>query len=372
MCQITCISPYFLLVIHTLRYFRTASTDIAGFPAYIEVGYVDGVEFTHYNSESKKAEAKQDWMKSFAVDNPDYWEMETQRNVVNEHVFLVNIGIAKERFNHTGGVHIIQWMFGCEWNDETNETDGCNQHSYDGEDFIALDTKTMTYVAANPQAFITTLKWNRDQDRKEYRKHYYTEMCPSLLRRLVNYGQKVLMRTELPKVSLLQKTPSSPVTCHASGFYPHMADLFWRKDGEQLHEDVDSGQTLPNHDGTFQMMVDLRLEVTDEVEGQYECVFQLAGVKGEIVTKLEKRNILSNARNEGEEPSSRILVTANVLSFTTCVLFCLKTHAGTGRTCKFHTGSPKPGSNSVPLQCEVDAPTNHSPTGPPFSYIQLL
>ncbi|XP_019740145.1 class I histocompatibility antigen, F10 alpha chain-like [Hippocampus comes] len=239
-------------------------------------------------------------MKSFAVDNPDYWEMETQRNVVNEHVFLVNIGIAKERFNHTGGVHIIQWMFGCEWNDETNETDGCNQHSYDGEDFIALDTKTMTYVAANPQAFITTLKWNRDQDRKEYRKHYYTEMCPSLLRRLVNYGQKVLMRTELPKVSLLQKTPSSPVTCHASGFYPHMADLFWRKDGEQLHEDVDSGQTLPNHDGTFQMMVDLRLEVTDEVEGQYECVFQLAGVKGEIVTKLEKRNILSNARNEAE------------------------------------------------------------------------
>uniref|UniRef100_A0A3Q3E3G6 Ig-like domain-containing protein n=1 Tax=Hippocampus comes TaxID=109280 RepID=A0A3Q3E3G6_HIPCM len=288
------------VLIHTLRYFRTASTDIAGFPAYIEVGYVDGVEFTHYNSESKKAEAKQDWMKSFAVDNPDYWEMETQRNVVNEHVFLVNIGIAKERFNHTGGVHIIQWMFGCEWNDETNETDGCNQHSYDGEDFIALDTKTMTYVAANPQAFITTLKWNRDQDRKEYRKHYYTEMCPSLLRRLVNYGQKVLMRTELPKVSLLQKTPSSPVTCHASGFYPHMADLFWRKDGEQLHEDVDSGQTLPNHDGTFQMMVDLRLEVTDEVEGQYECVFQLAGVKGEIVTKLEKRNILSNARNEAE------------------------------------------------------------------------
>lgn len=89
----------------------------------------------------------------------------------------------------------MQWMFGCDWNDETNDTDGCNQHSYDGEDFIALDTKTMTYVAANLQAFITKLKWNHDQARKEYRKHYYTEICPSLLRRLVNYGQKFLMRT---------------------------------------------------------------------------------------------------------------------------------------------------------------------------------
>uniref|UniRef100_A0A3B4X7Q8 Ig-like domain-containing protein n=1 Tax=Seriola lalandi dorsalis TaxID=1841481 RepID=A0A3B4X7Q8_SERLL len=58
---------------------------------------------------------------------------------------------------------------------------------------------------------------------------------------------------ELPSVSLLQKTPSSPVSCHATGFYPHRAVMFWRKDGEDLHEDVDQGEILPNNDETFQM-----------------------------------------------------------------------------------------------------------------------
>uniref|UniRef100_A0A3Q2Y8C3 Ig-like domain-containing protein n=1 Tax=Hippocampus comes TaxID=109280 RepID=A0A3Q2Y8C3_HIPCM len=78
-------------------------------------------------------------------------------------------------------------------------------------------------------------------------------------------------------VSLLQKTPSSPVTCHATGFYPRTSDLFWRKDGEQLHEDVEMGQTLPNHDGTFQTAVHLKVEAARDAEGKYECVFQLAG-----------------------------------------------------------------------------------------------
>ncbi|XP_072769662.1 major histocompatibility complex class I-related gene protein-like [Nerophis lumbriciformis] len=103
---------------------------------------------------------------------------------------------------------------------------------------------------------------------------------------------------ELPEVFLLQKTPSSPVTCMATGFYPDLADLFWRKDGEQIFEDVEHGELLPNHDGTFQMSVELKVEVTAEVEGKYECVFQLSGVKEDLVTKLERRSILSNASHE--------------------------------------------------------------------------
>ncbi|XP_072769672.1 uncharacterized protein [Nerophis lumbriciformis] len=106
---------------------------------------------------------------------------------------------------------------------------------------------------------------------------------------------------ELPEVFLLQKTPSSPVTCMATGFYPDLADLFWRKDGEQIFEDVEHGELLPNHDGTFQMSVELKVEVTAEVEGKYECVFQLSGVKEDLVTKLERRSILSNASHESEK-----------------------------------------------------------------------
>lgn len=96
-------------------------------------------------------------------------------------------------------------------------------------------------------------------------------------------------------MSLLQKTPSSPVSCHATGFYPDRAALIWRKDQEELHEDVDHGEILPNHDGTFQMSVDLNLSsVTPEDWRRYDCVFQLYGVKDDIVTRLDKDKIRTN------------------------------------------------------------------------------
>ncbi|KAI3358873.1 hypothetical protein L3Q82_015270 [Scortum barcoo] len=104
-----------------------------------------------------------------------------------------------------------------------------------------------------------------------------------------------LLISNLPSVSLLQKSPSSPVSCHATGFYPDRATLIWRKDGEELHEDVDHGEILPNHDGSFQMSVDLKLSsVTPEDWSRYDCVFHLSGVKDDIVTKLDKAEIRTN------------------------------------------------------------------------------
>lgn len=96
-------------------------------------------------------------------------------------------------------------------------------------------------------------------------------------------------------MSLLQRTPSSSVNCHATGFYPHGAMMFWRRNGEEIHEGVNHGEILPNHDGTFQMSVDLDLStVTPEEFGNYDCVFQLSGVKKDIITKLDKAMIRTN------------------------------------------------------------------------------
>ncbi|XP_061922693.1 class I histocompatibility antigen, F10 alpha chain-like [Entelurus aequoreus] len=285
-------------VIHTLKYFYTSSSQVPNFPEFVMVGYVDEVQVVHYDSESRKAEAKQDWMNQITEEDPNYWQRQTENCVAQEQVYKVNIENLKKRFNQTGGVHTYQWMYGCEWNDETDEVKGWNQRGYDGEDHISLDMKTWTWTAAKQQAFPTKLKWDQDILRLDYLKYYYTEDCPSYLKKYVKYGKEVLMRTELPEVFLLQKTPSSPVTCMATGFYPDLADLFWRKDGEQMFEDVEHGELLPNHDGTFQMSVGLKVEVTADVEGKYECVFQLSGVEEDLVTKLERRSILSNASHE--------------------------------------------------------------------------
>ncbi|XP_061755476.1 class I histocompatibility antigen, F10 alpha chain-like [Nerophis ophidion] len=309
-------------VIHTLQYFYTASSQVPNFPEYVSVGYVDGVQIDHYDSNSRKAEAKQDWMNKITAEDPKYWQRQTEINVVNELTDKHGLEVLKKRFNQTGGVHILQWMYGCEWNDETDEVKGWQQQGYDGEDYISLDMKTWTFTAAKQQAFPDKLKRDQDKHLLEYNKFYYTEECPSYLKKYVNNGKEVLMRTELPEVFLLQKTPSSPVSCMATGFYPDGADLFWRKDGEQIFEDVEHGEILPNHDGTFQMSVALKVEVTADVEGKYECVFQLSGVKEDLVTKLERRSILSNASHE-DNLSVALAATAAVLAVAAIIIIII-------------------------------------------------
>ncbi|XP_037650640.1 H-2 class I histocompatibility antigen, Q9 alpha chain-like isoform X1 [Sebastes umbrosus] len=280
---------------HSLKYFFTASTGVQNFPEFVSVGLVDEFEISHYDSNTRREEPKQDWMSNVTEENPQYWERETEFCKGKQQAFKVNLEVAKKRFNQTGDVHIVQRMYGCEWDDVTEEVKGYFQDGYDGEDFISLDLETETWVAPKLQAVITKHKWDNEKAEIARLKHYLTQICPEWVKKYVNYGRSVLLRTELPSVSLLQKTPSSPVSCHATGFYPDRATLFWRKDGEDLHEDVDHGEILPNHDGTFQMSADLKLSsVPPEDWRRYDCVFQLSGVKDDLVTRLDKAVIRTN------------------------------------------------------------------------------
>nr|APD68797.1 MHC class I alpha antigen [Trachinotus ovatus] len=299
-------------VTHSMKYFYTASSQVPNFPEFVVVGLVDEVQMGHYDSNTGRAEPKQDWMKKYTQDHPQYLETEAGKFLGSQQTFKVNIETAKQRFNQTGGVHIYQNMYGCEWDDETGEVKGYDQYGYDGEDFISLDLKTETWIAPTPQAFITKNKWDNDKAQNTYLKNYYTQLCPEWLKKYVNYGRSSLMRTELPSVSLLQKSPSSPVSCHATGFYPDRALMLWRKDGEDLHEDVDQGEILPNNDGKFQMSANLDLSsVKPEDWGRYECVFQLSGVKEDIVKRLEKAVIRTNS--EKSTPLIPIIIAAVVI-----------------------------------------------------------
>ncbi|XP_028317664.1 H-2 class I histocompatibility antigen, alpha chain-like [Gouania willdenowi] len=231
------------------------------------------------------------------ITDQQYWERETWRAMEDQQTFKVNLETAKQRFNQTGGVHIGQYMYGCEWDDETGDVDGYDQYGYDGEDFISLNLKKETWIAAKQQAFITKVKWDHDMAMMSDYKYYYTQICPDWLKKYVNAGRSSLMRTDLPSIKLLQRTPSSPVTCHATGFYPRYAVMFWRKDQEEVFEGVDHGEMLPNHDGSFQMSVDLNISlIRAEDWSRYDCVFQLKGVEEDLTVTLDKSVILSNWR----------------------------------------------------------------------------
>ncbi|KAM3875388.1 major histocompatibility complex class I-related gene protein-like [Diretmus argenteus] len=195
----------------------------------------------------------------------------------------------------SASVHIYQLMTGCEWDDQTGDVDGYAQYGYDGEDLLSFDLKTLTWIATTPEAVIIKKNWDRNRAGNEYRKSLLTTVFIGWLKKIVDYGNSTLLRTERPVVSLLQKTPYSPVSCHATGFYPDSVLLFWRRDREELHEDVVHGDLLPNHDGTFQMSVHLNLaSVKAEDWGRYDCVFQLYGIKDDIVTKLDPAVIKTN------------------------------------------------------------------------------
>ncbi|XP_029919761.1 BOLA class I histocompatibility antigen, alpha chain BL3-6-like [Myripristis murdjan] len=221
------------------------------------------------------------------------------------------------------GVHTFQVMDGCEWDDDTGVTKGFRQYGYDGEDFIAFDLKTLTWIAPIPQAFFTKQSWDDDRAWVAQTQNYLSNICIDWLKKYVNYGRSTLLRTELPSVSLLQKTPSSPVTCHASGFYPNKIMLFWRRDGEELHEDVDHGEILHNHDGTFQKSVDLDVSsVKAEDWGRYSCVFQLSGVNEDIVTKLDPEVIKTNRApgSPSEFPTGAVVgAVVGLLALAICI-----------------------------------------------------
>eukprot|EP00063_Salmo_salar_P057985 XP_014032820.1 PREDICTED: major histocompatibility complex class I-related gene protein-like [Salmo salar] len=280
---------------HSLRYVYTATSGMPDFPEFVTVGLVNGEPISYYDSIIRSETPRQDWMKE-AVD-PDYWNRNTQTSIGDEQTFKANIDVAKQRFNQTGGVHVYQNMYGCEWDDEAGVTEGFDQYGYDGEDFLAFDLKTLKWIAPTPQSLITKLKWDNNMAQIQQDKHYLTQTSIEWLKKYLDYGKSTLMRTVPPSVSLLQKTPSSPVTCHATGFYPSGVMVSWQKDGQDHHEDVEYGETLQNDDGTFQKSSHLTVTPEEWKNNKYQCVVQVTGVKEDFIKVLTESEIKTNWGN---------------------------------------------------------------------------
>ncbi|XP_030267505.1 major histocompatibility complex class I-related gene protein-like, partial [Sparus aurata] len=278
-----------------MKFFITSSTGIPNIPEFVGTVEVDELLLGYCDSNTKM-DVKHDIAKSFFIKYPERLEWYKQRCFhVFPNFFKSFTNDLMDLFNQSGGVHVLQRLNGCEWDDETGEVKGFVKFGYDGEDLLEFNPNTFTWIPLRPEAVTAKQIWDADKVMREYYKTAVTQNYPEQLKKYVDYGRSVLLRTELPSVSLLQKTPSSPVSCLATGFYPHRASLVWRKDGEELHEEVDHGEILPNHDGTFQMSVDLNLSsVTPEDWTRYDCVFQLSGVNEEIITKVEKDRIRTN------------------------------------------------------------------------------
>ncbi|KAJ8000087.1 hypothetical protein DPEC_G00201210 [Dallia pectoralis] len=209
-------------------------------------------------------------------------------------MFLFNQGMSID-------IHVLQVILGCEWDDETGVTDGFLQLGYDGEDFISFDLKTLDWITYNPEAAYARKQWAEENADPDYWKNYLTQECTVWLKNFLKYGKDSLMRTVPPSVSLLQKTPSSPVTCHATGFYPNRVMVTWKKDGEEDHEDIGYGETLQNDDGTFQKSVQLTVKPEEWKNHKYQCVVQVSGIQEDFITDLTQSEIQTNWRKTARD-----------------------------------------------------------------------
>ncbi|XP_030267507.1 class I histocompatibility antigen, F10 alpha chain-like, partial [Sparus aurata] len=184
-------------VLHSMKHFTTASTGIPNLSEVMATVEVDELLVVSCDS-NKRVEIKQDWAKKFLIERPELLEWYGQQCLHLSPIFKAFIYILMSLYNQSGGVHVLQRLNGCEWDDETGEVKGFVQFAYDGEDFLKLDLNTLTWIALRPEAVTAKLIWDADKELGKVFKIFLTQIFPEQLRQYVKYGGSILLRTELP------------------------------------------------------------------------------------------------------------------------------------------------------------------------------
>ncbi|XP_039538410.1 major histocompatibility complex class I-related gene protein-like [Pimephales promelas] len=287
---------------------------IAGTSEFSAVTTLDDQQIDYYDSNIKKLIPRQDWMKDYA--STPMWKeyIEIRKHV--QQIHRNNIHDIMERFNHTHGVHVYQRRYGCEYDDETGDSDGFDEYGYDGEDFIKLDLKEDRYITHVPQGFITVEKWNKDTALLTSLKQYYNHECVYWLREFLHLSKDTFNKAELPKVSLLQKNPDY-YTCHVTGFLYRDTSISWRKNGQAMSDYsafVESGDTRPNEDGTFQRTLTLFILPDEWKKNNYTCVVEHKSLTEPIQKTLTEDHIKTN-RSASDALSFMYLALIIIISF---------------------------------------------------------
>ncbi|KAG8148214.1 putative MHC class I antigen protein, partial [Naja naja] len=244
---------------HSLKYFSTAILEPSqGLPHFVSVGYVDGR------------------CRVFGV----YWDRNTA---------MTSLENLRSHYNQSEGFHIIQKMYGCELRRDGSKG-GFNQYGYKGRTFLTFDKETLTWVASDPQAQITQRRWNADAGYNQYFKSYLEKECIDWMWKYLSYGNKTLLRTGPPGVTVRGKTEVEDGmemhVCRLDGFYPREIDASWTRDGEVWEEETFHGFLAPNADGTYHYWLSIRIDPKER--GHYRCHVEHDGLQEPLDLALEE------------------------------------------------------------------------------------
>ncbi|KAL8213490.1 UNVERIFIED_CONTAM: hypothetical protein K2H54_066021, partial [Gekko kuhli] len=244
-----------------------------GLPRFFTLGYVDDQPFIRYDSVTKRVLPQVPWMEKAGEDDPDYWERNYHSLRSSESVFRSSLEILRDRFNQSGGGHhVLQGKYGCEVGPDGQFRGGHMQDAYDGEDFLTLDLKTLTWTAPVPQAQETKRRWENELHNAQGYKDYLEGTCVEWLRRYLDYGRETLLSTEAPMARVAHKRGhdgQETLFCQLYGFYPKEIEVTWMKDGEDQAPETLTGGVIPNSDGTYHTW--LSINVNPKEKDRYRC-----------------------------------------------------------------------------------------------------
>uniref|UniRef100_A0A8D2IS68 Ig-like domain-containing protein n=1 Tax=Varanus komodoensis TaxID=61221 RepID=A0A8D2IS68_VARKO len=274
---------------HSLRYFYTAVLEPSqGLPQFVQVGYVDSEPITHYDSSTRRKRPAAPWMEKVGEDDAQYWERGTQKLHKTEQMLRENLATLQKYYNQKGGLHTLQWMYGCELESDGSKG-GYMQFGYDGSDYLNLDKEHLRWTAADATAQISKVKLEAEPAIAQRSKAYLEEECVEWLQRYLDYGKETLLRTESPEVKVTCHKSSTEdvetLICRAHGFYPKEIEAAWTRDGESCEHETFRSRVAPNPDGTY--YISLYTDVEPEERGRYRCRVAHAGLSQPLVLAWE-------------------------------------------------------------------------------------
>ncbi|XP_051766706.1 major histocompatibility complex class I-related gene protein-like isoform X2 [Ctenopharyngodon idella] len=279
---------------HTMiTYTEISGKTTAGTPEFSAVTTLDDQQIDYYDGNTMELIPRKDWMKEFALKSKELWKDYSDIRQKLQQIYKLNITVLMQ-LNQSHGLRSYQRVYGCDWDNETKDSHGFDRHNYDGQDFISLDLKKFTYITPVKQAEPIVQKWNNDRTELELLKQYFGRGCFYWLNKFLRLSKATIEKADPPKVSLLQKNPDSPVECHVTGFLFRNTIISWRKNGQAMSDKLESRDTLPNEDGTFQRTVALYVHPDEWMKDQYTCVVEHKSLTESIQKILTEDEIKRN------------------------------------------------------------------------------
>ncbi|XP_070593109.1 major histocompatibility complex class I-related gene protein-like [Erythrolamprus reginae] len=257
---------------------------------YIAVVYVDDQLAARFDTTTRRMLPQVAWLHNVKEEDSHFWNTTSQ--IVNSMELKFRNDLHFLHNNSIRGFHSWQNVLGCKLSDK-GQKQGICQYGYDGEDFISLDQKTVSWITHSVPAQKIKRRLKNMTLLAHRMNHCLENDCIELLRKCVTYGKDSLLRKEPPVAELtcrIQKLVT--LVCRVYGFYPKEVNVTWRKDGEVWKKNISWAGIFPNSNGTYHTWLSIEID-PEEKRDHYRCYVEHAGLPEPlIVAWVESASIL--------------------------------------------------------------------------------